>query len=110
VRLKLKLANDNGAGFDVFCHDGLRTDLRTVANGYVANDDAVRTERNIVADCRVTLNSALKSFATESDSVIHQNIVANICGCADNNTHAVIDKHATTNRGRWMNFDACPET
>ena len=67
------------------------------------------TKHHIVANSRVPLYPALKSAATKGYAVIHQHVVTHDCGCADNHTHAVIDKNASTDFCSRVNFNAGPE-
>jgi hypothetical protein len=109
VKAELKLADDNSAGLYVLGHDSLSADLRTIANRDVTEHDAVCAENNVVANSWVTLNPALKSFAAESHAVIHEHVIADDCGCANDNAIAVVNKNPSTNGCGRVNLDARPE-
>lgn len=47
--------------------------------------------------------------ASERDTVIEHAVVADDCGLADDNAHAVIDEQATADLGTWMNLDSGEE-
>ena len=83
----------SGAYFDV------------VADFDIAQDFRAGADDNFVANGRMALAGLLAGSA-EGDALIHENVVPDFGGLADNDAHAVVDEEAAADGGSGMDFNA----
>src|SRR5450759_1279232 len=75
-------AGGHSPGRDVLDDDAVRADLHPVTDVHRPEDPRSGTNGDVVADRRVTLDM-LHRAATEGHAVIHQHVVADLSGLAD---------------------------
>ena len=73
--------------------------------GDVADDGRAGTNDNSVANGRVALALA-SAFRAQGYPVVEQNVIADNCGFADHDAHAMVDDQTATDLGSWVNLDA----
>src|SRR5580704_3434419 len=86
-------------------HYGASADPAATADRHRTDNRGTRTDHHVVFERRVAL-FLLEAGAAERDALVEQHVVADLCGLADDDAHAVIDKEATPNLGARMDFDA----
>jgi hypothetical protein len=102
-------ADNSAVGGNFLQDDRVRPDLRIVA--YPDRSDNLRAgaDHDAVADRRVTL-SFLLAAAAKRHVVEKHNIVADLAGLSDDDTHPVIDKQPAADLRPWVNLDARKES
>src|SRR5665647_1585245 len=79
-------AGGHSPGRNVFDDNGVGADLHVVPDVYGTEDPSARTD---------------------GDVVVHQNVVADLRGLADDHTHAVVDEEAPSDLCAGMDLNPC---
>src|SRR5580693_4054683 len=85
------------------------SDFYVIADADVAQDFCAGAYDDVVADGGMALARFLAG-AAEGDVLIHEDVVADFTGFADDDAHAVVDEEAAAYGGSGVNFDACQGT
>ena len=88
--------------------DGVRADLRAVADVDRPEDLGAGADDHALAERRVPL-ALVPRRAAERDAVVERAVVADFRRLADHDPHAVVDEHPPPDRGAGMDLDAGQE-
>ena len=98
-------AHDGGARRHRFDHHRPGADLDLVTHGDIAQYHGVGPDHDAVANGGVALGTFRRS-ASEDCTLVHQHIVANLCGLANDDPRAVVDEEPPSNVRTRMDLNA----
>ncbi len=102
--------NYGGMGWHVFADDEcLSPYFRVIADSYRAKDGCGSSDNDVVPDGRVPLPMVF-SGSPKSNVVVHDDILADNGGLADDYSHPMINEKAIADFCPWMDFDARKES
>lgn len=94
---------DNSPRWDIVHHQRACSDTSTVTDPYRSEYRRPSPDENSVADLGMTPCTACPA-PTEGHPVEEKDVIADSCGLTDDDTHAVVDDHATTYPSPWMDL------
>jgi hypothetical protein len=99
-------SDDGAGGWDVLEHDGPCPDHGVVSDTDIAEDLGPCADHHVLFDGWVTLAGLLAGTA-EGDALVDGDIVADLSGLTDNDSHTMIDEDAFADGGAGVDFDPC---
>src|SRR5438552_7548841 len=98
-------ADDRCAGRHFLDDHRVGADARAIADGETAQDLRSRAHHDAGAESRMPFGVAVERGAAKRHALIDRAAIADLCGLANYDAHAVIDKHAGAYLRAGMDLD-----